>query len=75
MLCEIPCLWLQWGRRVVAIGGGQWCSGARSPIRNLCPLIWCLSPGCYIHSILYLKNVAPLVAFGPPCCNIPAMGL
>ena len=35
--------------------------------------IW--PPGCCIHPTLYLKNVAPLVFFCPPCCEILAMGL
>ena len=25
-------------------------------------------PGCYIHPILYFKNVAPPSGFWPPCC-------
>ena len=37
--------------------------------------ISCLARGFCIHPLLYFKNVAPLVVFGPPCCEILAMGL
>ena len=54
-------------------------SGAATPIWNWCPSFQVWPPGCYIHPILYFKNVAPpsgfwplLLVFGPPCCYILA---
>jgi len=45
-------------------GGGQWCP---APILNRCPPFHVWPPGCYIHPILYIKNV-PLLLFDFPCC-------
>jgi len=47
-------------------------SGAATPIWNWCPSFHVWPPGCYIHPILYFKNVSPpsgfwpLLVFGPP---------
>ena len=41
----------------------RWGSGARPPHLKLVPPISRLA-GCYIHPILYFKNVAPLLVFG-----------
>jgi len=46
--------------------GGQWCPGPPFEIGAPPFHVWPL--GCYIHPILYFKNVAPPSGFWPPCC-------
>jgi len=49
----------------------RWRAGGAQPsIWNLCPLFHVWPPGCCIHPILYLKNVAPLLVFGLPAGNL-----
>ena len=54
--------------RAVA-SGIQWCP---DPPLKFVPPFHVRSPGCCIYPILYLENVAPLVVFGAPCCEILA---
>jgi len=42
---------------------GQWCPPPPFEIGSPQFHVW--PPGCYIHPILYFKNVAPLLVFGP----------
>jgi len=51
-------------RAVASVGA----SGARPPHLKSVPPFHVWPPGCYIHPILYFKNVAPLLVFGPLCC-------
>jgi len=57
--------------RAVA-SGVQWCP---DPHLKSGPPFHVWSPGCCIYPILYLKNIAPLMVFGAPCCEILATGL
>ena len=55
-------------RAVADAIGVQWCP---DPHLKSAPF-HVRSPGCCIYPILYLENVAPLVVFGAPCCEILA---
>jgi len=43
--------------------GGQWCPPPLFEIGAPSFHVW--PPSCYIHPILYFKNVPPLLVFGP----------
>ena len=48
--------------RAVSSGGAE----VPGPLFEIgAPLFHVWLPGCYIHSIMYFKNVAPLLVFGP----------
>ena len=46
--------------------GSQWCPAPPFQIGTPSFHVW--PTGCCIRLILYFKNVAPLLVFGPPCC-------
>jgi len=46
--------------------GGQWCPAL--PFEIGAPPFYIWARGSRILSILYFKNVPPLLLFGPPCC-------